>query len=118
MEQENQIKGYLAQFWRVASPFIYTVLLAAFMRFATLGYLTPEQATELTKWLMDAAVAGAPVALGAYFAWRRSRNQMIKSTDALPGVLGVVVTPEIDKQLPGALTVTTSEKILQRITSS
>jgi hypothetical protein len=116
MEQdETQLKVMAAQFWRVVSPFVYTVLLGAFMRFATLGYLTPQQATDLTKWVMDAAVAGAPVALGVYFAWKKTRKQMIQSTDALPGVLGVAVTPEVDKQLPNTPTVTTPEKLVQRI---
>lgn len=116
MEQDETKLGVMAaQLWRIIAPGVYTILLALFMRFATLGYLTPEQATELTKWIMDGLVAGAPIALAIYLGWKKTRKQMIQSTDALPGVLGVAVTPEVDKQLPNTPTVTTPEKLVQRI---
>ena len=116
MDQDETKLGVMAaQFWRVIAPGVYTILLALFMRFATLGYLTPQQATDLTKWLMDGLVAGAPIALAIYLGWKKTRTQMIKSTDALPGVLGVAVTPEIDRQITTTQTVTTPEKLVQRI---
>lgn len=105
----------LAGFWRVVSPLVYTALLGLFMRFATLGYLTPQQATDLTKWVMDGLVAGAPLALGAYFAWKSTRAQLVQTTDKLPGVIGVAVTPELDKKIDSP-TVTTPAKLLNATT--
>lgn len=115
MDQDQHMSDLISRLWRVIGPGVYTILLALFMRFATLGYLTPQQATELTKWLMDALVAGAPVALAIYLGWKRTRTQMVKTTDAIPGVLGIAVTPEVDKQVKESLTVTTPDKLLPMI---
>lgn len=114
MQDESTLRALAAQLWRVAAPGVYTILLALFMRFATLGYLTPQQATDATKWAMDGLVTGAPLALAVYLGWKRTRSQMVKSTDALPGVLGVAVTPELDKEIKSP-TVATPAKLLDKL---
>lgn len=116
MDQDQRYSDLISRLWRVIGPGVYTILLALFMRFATMGYLTPQEATDLTKWIMDALVAGAPIALAIYLGWKRSRTQMVKTTDTIPGVLGVAVTPEVDKQIRNSVTVTTPEKLLTAIT--
>lgn len=117
MNQDTDYSTMIASLWRVIGPGVYTIMLALFMRFATLGYLTPQQATDLTKWFMDSLVAGAPLALAIYLGWKRTRAQMVKTTDAIPGVLGVAVIPEVDKQVESP-TVTTPVKLLPAITQS
>lgn len=113
----SSASSVVAQLWRVASPFVYTVLMAAFTRFATLGYLTPEQATNLTKWVMDGLVTGAPLVLGAFLAWQRTQKQLVQTTDTLPGVLGVAVTPELDKKIDSP-TVTTPVRLVSEIAAN
>ncbi len=46
--------------------FLRIVTFWAFTRFATMGYFTPEDATELRKHVMDLLVNGAPF---IYASW-------------------------------------------------
>lgn len=112
--EPQDLKSSLSQVWRVASPAVYTLVLAAFMRLATLGYFTPQQATDFTKIVMDGLVTGAPLVLAAYLAWKRTRLQMIQTTDALPGVLGVAVIPSIAADVP-SLTVATPANLFSEL---
>jgi hypothetical protein len=54
----------------ILAPAIRIMILWAFTRFATLGYLTPENATTLTKVAMDVLMYGAPLV----YAWWASRQ--------------------------------------------
>jgi hypothetical protein len=51
---------------KIIAPAIRILVLWAFTRFATMGHLTPENASELTKVVMDLIMYGAPL---AYAAW-------------------------------------------------
>ena len=54
----------------ILAPAIRIFVLWAFTRFATMGYLTPENATELTKVVMDLLVFGLPI---IYAAWASNK---------------------------------------------
>ena len=54
------------------APAIRIMILWAFTRFATMGYLTPENASELTKVAMDVLMYGAPLA----YAWWAARREV------------------------------------------
>jgi hypothetical protein len=56
----------------IIAPAIRILVLWAFTRFATLGYLTPENASDLTKVAMDVLMYGAPLA----YAWWASRREV------------------------------------------
>jgi hypothetical protein len=101
---------------RVASPFIRVQLLAFFARWIGQGYLTPSDASQLTQWVMDGLAFGIPAAYGAWAAWRATRDNLIKTTDNLDGVVGVVVTPELAAKIASP-TVTTPEKLLVEVRS-
>lgn len=55
---------------QILAPAIRIMILWAFTRFATLGYLTPENVTTLTKVAMDLLMYGAPLA----YAWWAARQ--------------------------------------------
>ena len=55
----------------IIAPALRILVLWAFTRFATLGYLTPENATELTKVAMDELMYGAPL----LYAWWATRKE-------------------------------------------
>jgi len=57
----------------ILAPAIRIGVLWAFTRFATMGYLTPENATELTKVAMGVLMYGAPIAYGAWAAWHEAK---------------------------------------------
>lgn len=59
----------------VLAPAIRIMVLWAFTRFATMGYLTPENASELTKVAMDVIMYGAPL---VYAAWAARHAQKAK----------------------------------------
>lgn len=59
---------------QILAPAIRIMILWAFTRFATLGYLTPENATTLTKVVMDLLMYGAPLA----YAWWAVRREASK----------------------------------------
>lgn len=54
----------------ILAPAIRILILWAFTRFATMGYLTPEDASELTKVVMDLLMFGAPL----LYAWWAARQ--------------------------------------------
>lgn len=54
----------------ILAPAIRILVLWAFTRFATMGYLTPENASDLTKVAMDGLMYGAPLA----YAWWAARH--------------------------------------------
>jgi hypothetical protein len=58
----------------IFAPAIRIVILWAFTRFATMGYLTPENASELTKVVMDLLVYGLPIAYAAWASWREAKR--------------------------------------------
>lgn len=55
----------------IIAPAIRILVLWAFTRFATMGYLTPEDASTLTKVTMDALMYGAPLA----YAWWAAQHE-------------------------------------------
>lgn len=54
----------------IIAPAIRILILWAFTRFATMGYLTPEDASELTKVAMDLLMYGGPL----LYAWWAARQ--------------------------------------------
>lgn len=58
----------------ILAPAIRIMILWAFTRFATLGYLTPENATTLTKVVMDLLMYGGPLV----YAWWAVRREAKK----------------------------------------
>lgn len=58
----------------ITAPAIRILVLWAFTRFATLGYLTPQDATELTKVAMDVLMYGVPILYAAWAARREVRK--------------------------------------------
>lgn len=55
----------------ILAPGIRILLAAVFMRFATMGYFTPEDASELAKVAMDLLVYCVPV---IYASWAIRRE--------------------------------------------
>lgn len=58
----------------IIAPAIRIFFLWAFTRFATMGYLTPENATELTKVAMDLLMYGAPIVYAAWAVRQQARK--------------------------------------------
>jgi mannitol-specific phosphotransferase system IIBC component len=58
----------------ILAPAIRILVFWAITRFATMGYLTPEDASELTKVVMDLIVYGLPL----LYAWWAAR-QVVKA---------------------------------------
>ena len=56
--------------FEILAPAIRILVMAAFLRLATMGYLTPEDASELTKVVVDLLVFGGPVV----YAWWAARQ--------------------------------------------
>lgn len=79
----------------ILAPFIRILVLWAFTRFATLGYLTPEDASELTKAAMDAIMYGLPLLYGIWAARQAQKaskpERIIEKAAALPEVRAVEV---------------------------
>lgn len=61
----------------ILAPAIRILIMAAFLRLATLGWFTPQDASELTKVVMDMLVYGLP-ALYAAWATERERRRLAK----------------------------------------
>jgi len=59
------------------APAIRIGLLWFFTRYATLGYLTPQDAADFTKVAMDVIMYGAPIVYGAWAVWSSSLRQRI-----------------------------------------
>jgi hypothetical protein len=58
----------------IFAPAIRILVFWAFTRFATMGYLTPEDASELTKVVMDLLMYGLPLIYAAWAAWHESKK--------------------------------------------
>jgi hypothetical protein len=59
---------------QILAPAIRILLFWAFTRFVTLGYLTPEDASELTTVALDLLMYGVPLAYAAWAAWRETQK--------------------------------------------
>lgn len=59
----------------ILAPAIRILILWAFTRFATMGYLTPEDASELTRVVMDLIMYGAPILYAAWASWKAARSK-------------------------------------------
>ena len=59
----------------ILAPAIRIFVLWGFTRFATMGYLTPQDASDLTKVAMDALMYGLPL---LYAAWAAHREAVRK----------------------------------------
>lgn len=68
------------------------ILSNIFTRLITLGYFTPEQASVLTKWLMDGFATIVPLIPVAWAAYKAKSSSKIKSTVALPDVASITKT--------------------------
>lgn len=100
--------------WAPIRAFLAVLLPPIFVVMAKRGWitgLTPENAHLYVSALLDYLVVIGPLAVAAWAAWGTTRQNLIKTTNALPGVLGIAVTPALDDKLPGILTVTTPDKI-------
>lgn len=65
------------------APAVRILLLAAFMRLVTMGYLTPQQASEATKLIMDLLAGGVPLAYAVWAAWKARRAARIAAAAAV-----------------------------------
>ena len=102
--------------WAPIRAFLAVLLPPLFVFLAKRGWitgLTPENAHLYVSALLDYLVVIGPLAVAAWAAWGTTRQNLIKTTNALPGVLGIAVTPALDDKID-APTVTTPEK-LQRV---
>lgn len=102
--------------WAPIRAFLAVLLPPIFVVLAKRGWitgLTPENAHLYVSALLDYLVVIGPLAVAAWAAWGTTRQNLIKTTNALPGVLGIAVTPALDDKID-APTVTTPEK-LQRV---
>lgn len=59
----------------ILAPAIRILLFWAFTRFVTLGYLTPEDASELTKVAMDVLMYGLPLIYATWAAWHEAQKR-------------------------------------------
>ena len=88
-------------------------MLTAFLLLAKAGWftwLTPENAHGIVNTIMDQLVILVP---GAYAVWaviQNTRDKLIQAVKERPGVVGVAVTPELDREIPYP-DVTTPEKL-------
>lgn len=83
------------------APAARILLLALFMRFSTMGYFTPQQASELTKNLMDLITLGGPIVYAIWATWKARPAARVASADALPGVAKVIVSdPTLKAAVP------------------
>ena len=57
----------------ILAPAIRIFLLWGFTRFATMGYFTPENASELAKVTMDLIMYGAPILYALWAARREAK---------------------------------------------
>jgi hypothetical protein len=74
------------------APGIRILLLAGFMRLSTMGYFTPQQATDLTKLVMDLLTYGAPIAYAIWAIWKARPAARVAAAAALPEVGKIVTT--------------------------
>lgn len=88
------------QYWNLFKPLIAVAISSLFSRIVVLGWLTPEQASELTKWLMDGLAVMVPAILGVWLVRDRTPTALIATTAALPEVTKVATTPEIAEKIP------------------
>lgn len=58
----------------ILAPAIRIGILWAITRFVTMGYLTPEDASELTKVAMDVLIYTAPLVYAGWASWREARR--------------------------------------------
>ena len=92
-------------------PGIAIIVQAVFMRLSTLGYLTPQDASEFTKQAMDwVTLYGLPGTLTAVVGYLMTPNMLIKTVNALPKVDGVAVAPDVANQITSP-TVTVIESL-------
>lgn len=59
----------------ILAPAIRIITLWGFTRFATMGYLTPEDATELHKVVMDLIMFSAPLLYATWAAWQVKKGK-------------------------------------------
>ena len=57
----------------ILAPAIRILLLWAFTRFATMGYFTPEDASEFAKVAMDLIMYSAPILYAAWAAHKEAK---------------------------------------------
>lgn len=88
------------QFWELLKPIIAVAVSSFFSRIVVQGYLTPEQASEMTKLVMDGLAVGVPIIIGAWLARDRTPQALIATTAALPEVVKVATTPELAAKIP------------------
>lgn len=80
----------------VLAPAIRIMVLWAFTRFVTLGYLTPENASDLTKTFMDVLMYGAPVIYATWASFKSTLRARIAAIVKSRRVRAVKVTdPEL-----------------------
>ena len=66
----------------ILAPVIRILLLWAFTRFVTLGYLTPEDASEFAKVAMDVLIYAVPL---LYAAWAARKEHLRINYDKQKG---------------------------------
>lgn len=59
----------------ILAPAIRILLFWAFTRFVTMGYLTPEDASELTKVVMDLLMYGLPLVYATWAAYHEAKKR-------------------------------------------
>ena len=59
----------------IIAPAIRIILLWGFTRFATMGYLTSQDASEFAKVTMDAIMYGAPIVYSSWAAWQVAKKK-------------------------------------------
>lgn len=59
----------------ILAPAIRILIMAAFMRVSTMGYLTPEDASDLTKVVMDLLTLGGPLVYASWASWQVAKGK-------------------------------------------
>ena len=88
------------QFWNIVKPILAVLVASLFSRIVVMGYLTPEQASEFTKIVMDFLAAAVPLGLAAWLAKGQTPTALIQTTAALPEVTKVATTLAIAEVIP------------------
>ncbi len=81
--------------WNVLAPVVGVLVASLFSRIVVQGYLTPEQATAVQKWLMDSLAVGVPGVIAWYLSWKGTQKQMVASVAAMPEVTKIYTSPAL-----------------------
>lgn len=78
------------------APALRILIAMGFMRIATMGYLTPQQASEFTKIVMDFLTLGlVPFGYAAWAIWNARDVAQLERAAAIPEVKEIALKPTL-----------------------